>query len=85
MRFLLLVCVVGLALTLNIAVLATTSDDLLASFDPHDPATLLPILADRAQDVSIAARERLQELLDWFTAPYRERLHRTNLLDPLPE
>ena len=33
----------------------TDSDDLLASFDPHDPATLLPILANRAQDVSTDA------------------------------
>ncbi len=85
MRYVILACVLGLAIVLDLAVLVATSDDMLESFDPFHPATLLPIVANRVHTVSTTAGEIVRDLVDWFTAPYRERLHRTLPTEPAPQ
>ncbi len=85
MRYLLLLCVLGLALTLDLSVLVATSGTMLESFDPRHPATLLPIVADRLHTVSTATGELVRDLVEWFAAPYRERLQRTLPTEPAPQ
>lgn len=74
MKNVLLVCVLGLAVAVEVAVFIAASDDSFASFDPHHPATLLPILAGRLHAFRSTARKLVRALVDEFTAPYRERL-----------
>ncbi len=82
MRYVILVCVLGLALTLDLSVLIATSDDSLEAVDLRRPATLLPIVADRMHDVATAAGELMRDLVEWFAAPYRERLHHSLPAEP---
>jgi hypothetical protein len=84
MRYGILVCVVGLALALDLAVLISTSDDLLESFDPRHPSTLVPIVANRLHDLATAMGEVARDLVEWFVGPYRERLHHTLPAEPAP-
>jgi hypothetical protein len=85
MRYVILAFVLGLAIVLDLAVLVATSDDMLESFDPLHPASLVPIVADRVHNLSAAAGELVRDLVDWFTAPYRERLQRTLPIEPAPQ
>jgi hypothetical protein len=84
MRYLILVCVLGLAIAVEVAVLIAASDDSFASFDLHHPATLLPILAGRLHAFRPAARKFVRALVDEFTAPYRERLGHESPTQSLP-
>lgn len=76
MRYLILVCLIGLGLSLIAFGLAGTHGDRLASLDPHHPAALLLSLDNRLHALRSAATELLRGLVDEFTAPYRERLRR---------
>jgi len=79
MRYVLLACVVGLAITCDLAVLTASSDITLETFDPLHPATLLPIMADGLGALRAQAGEAVNDFVEWFTAPYRERLqHETS-------
>lgn len=85
MRYVILVCLVALALALDLAVLISTSDDLLESFDPRHPATLVPIVAKRMHDLATATGNLMRDLVEWFAGPYRERLQRTLPVEPAPQ
>ena len=76
MRYLILVCLLGLGLSLIAFGLAGPPGDRLASFDPHHPAALLLSLDNRLHAFRFAATELLRGLVDEFAAPYRERLRR---------
>ena len=73
MRYVILVCLLGLAIALDLAVFVGASDDAFDSFDPVHPATLLPIVASRLHALTSQVRELdVRELLDALAAPYRE-------------
>ena len=76
MRYLILICLIGLGLSLIALGLAGTPGDRLASFGPHHPAALLLSIDNRLHAFRSAATELLRDLVDEFTAPYRERLRR---------
>jgi hypothetical protein len=79
MRYVLLVCVVGLAITCDLAVLTASSDITLETFDPLHPATLLPVVVNGLDALRGQVGEAANDLVEWFTAPYRERLrHETS-------
>ena len=79
MRYVLLACVVGLALTCDLAVLTASSDITLETFDPLHPATLLPVLGNGLDALGGQVGEAVNEFVEWFAAPYRERLrHETS-------
>ncbi len=73
MRYGILVCLLGLAIALDLFVLVATSDDAFGSFDPLHPATLLPIAAHEMHAVATATGEFMRDLLAWFTAPHHPR------------
>lgn len=85
MRYVILVCLLGLALALDLTVLIATSDDSSEAFDLRHPATLVPIVAHRVHTVSTAAGEFVRDLVEWVAAPYRERLQRTLPTDAPPQ
>ena len=73
MRYVILVCLLGLAIALDLAVFVAASDDAFESFDPFHPATLLPIVAGRFHALESQVRELdVRDLLDVLAAPYRE-------------
>jgi hypothetical protein len=84
MRYVLLACVVVFAITCDLAVLIAVSDDAFETFDPLHPATLLPIVANGLHALRVQAGEAVNDLVKWFTAPYRERLQRPIPPDSLP-
>ena len=72
MRYVILVCLLGLALAFDLAVFVASSDDSLESFDPLRPATLLPIVAGRLHVLKSQIRALdVHDFLDMLTAPYR--------------
>lgn len=85
MRYLIFLCVVGLALLINLSVLIATSDDSLEALDLRHPATLLPIVADRMHNVATAAGAFVRDMVEWCAAPYRERLQRPLPVDTPPQ
>lgn len=85
MRYVILACLVVLALALDCAVFIATTDEAVEAFDPYHPATLLPIVANSCRAAATAASELLRDLLDGVTAPHRERMHRTLSTEPLPQ
>ena len=74
MRYILLACLLGLALAFEIGLLVATSDDAFDSFDPYHPATLLPIVASRVQELQARVRLGVEELVDAVVAPYRAQI-----------
>lgn len=74
MRYILLACLIGLALAFELGALVVTSDDSFGSFDPYHPATLLPIVASRVQDLQSLVRLRVSDLVDAAVAPYRRQI-----------
>lgn len=84
MRSARLVWLLGLPIVFGLGVLIATSDDALESVHLHRPATLLGMAESRLHEIQSHVRELLRDLLDEFTAPYRERLHRTLPTEPLP-
>ncbi len=69
MRYVLLLGVVGLGLALDLTVLVATTDNSFASFDPHHPATFLPIVAYELHKFASAAGDLVRDLLTWWAAP----------------
>jgi hypothetical protein len=74
MRYILLACLLVLALAFELGVLIATSDDSFGSFDPYHPATLFPIVASQIQDLQTRVRVRVSELVDAVIAPYRMQI-----------
>jgi hypothetical protein len=75
MKCFIFVCLLCLAIALDLAAFVGTSDDVFEPFDPLHPATLLPIVAGRLDAVKSQAGELdVQAFLDELAAPYREQL-----------
>jgi hypothetical protein len=74
MRYGLVVLLICLGIAFDLSVYIATSDDAFDAFDPLHPATLLPILANRYRELHSQGRGWLRNLVDEFTAPFRERL-----------
>lgn len=85
MRYVLLVLVICLAIVFNLGVYIATSDESFATFDPLQPATILPIAADRFREIRAQAREMLRDLAEEIVAPYRELLQRRLPTEPSPQ
>jgi len=74
MRYVILVCLLGLALAFDLVVYVASSDDSLESFDLLRPATLLPIVAGRLQVLKSQVRALdVHDFFDALAAPYREQ------------
>lgn len=74
MRYLILICVLGLAIVCDLGVYVATSADAFESFDPLHPATLLPIVLGRLQALRARVGDLVNDLVEEFAAPYRERI-----------
>ena len=73
MRYIILVCLLGLALAFDLVVFVASSDDSFESFDPLRPATFLPTVAGRLHALKSQVRELdVRHFLDVLAAPYRE-------------
>jgi hypothetical protein len=78
MRYVILVCLLGLAIALDLAVVVAASDDSLEPLDPSHPATLFPIVAARLHALGAQLPPLdVHALFDVLAAPYRERMQRT--------
>ncbi|OGB94431.1 MAG: hypothetical protein A2Z31_10520 [candidate division NC10 bacterium RBG_16_65_8] len=85
MLYVFLGCLIGLGLAVGLGLLVATPEELFEFFDPHRSATLFPITASRLREIPTQVHELVRDLVDEFTAPYRERLHREiPLQSPLP-
>ena len=78
MRHVLLVCLLGLAIALELALFIAMADDSRESFDPRHPATLLPVVAGRLDTLRSQVEMRVRELIDTSTAAFRERIRHGN-------
>ena len=76
MRYLILVCLIGLGLTLITFGFAPTTGDHLASLDPHHPAALFLNVEDSLRAFGSAARELVRGLVAEFTDPFHKRFQR---------
>jgi hypothetical protein len=85
MRYVIVASLVGLGLGLILFGIGATSGDRSPSFDPHRPATLLPVAEHRVREFGSAVIELVRDLVDEFTAPYRERIRRDGLTPVLPQ
>lgn len=72
MRYLVLVCLIGLGVGLIAFAFVATGGDHLASFDPHHPATFFPSLESRLRAFHTAASGLLRNLVNEVIGPYRE-------------
>jgi len=71
MRYVVLACVLILAILFDLGVLITTSDDAFRAFDADRPATLVPIASSRIYELSSRLRLHVSDLVDAVTATYR--------------
>jgi len=78
MRYLILVCLIGLGLSL-IAFGLVTPGDRFTSLDPHHPAALFLHIENGLRAFGSAASELVRGLVEEFTNPYRERFRRESL------
>jgi len=84
MRYLILVCLIGLGLGLITFGLATPGDR-VASIDPHHPAALFLNIESGLRAFGSAARELVRGLVEEYTSPYRQRLrHESPTRSPSP-
>jgi hypothetical protein len=84
MKNVLLVCLLGLAIALELALFIAMVDDSRESFDPRHPATLLPVVAGRLDTLRSEVERRVRELIDRSTAAFRERIeHETQTPSPV--
>ena len=74
MRYIVLVCLIGLGLAFGVCLIGARLSDPLASFDPYHPATLFQQVREL----------RVSDLVDTFIAPHRERIRRDALTQSLP-
>jgi hypothetical protein len=77
MKYLVLICLIGLGLGLMTFGLVTPSDP-DAAVGPHHPAALVLDLESDLRTFGSAARELAWGLLAEFTNPFRERFLHTN-------
>jgi hypothetical protein len=85
MRYILLACLLALALALELGALVATSDDSFGSFDPYHPATLFPIVASHVEDLQSRVRLRVGELVDTVIAPYRMQIRHESVDQSEPQ
>ena len=84
MRYLLLVCLIGLGLSLITFGLVTPGDR-DAYLEPQPPVALLLDLESNLRTFGSAARELARGLVAEFTNPFRERfLHTNTSQSPVP-
>ena len=75
MRYVLLSCLLALAIACDLAMFIASSDDAPESFNPLHPTTLVPIKEDRLHTLrSQVAEFDVRHFLDVLAAPYRARL-----------
>jgi hypothetical protein len=77
MKYFLLVCIIGLGLSLIAFGLVTPAEH-PASIDPHHPAALLLDVESGLRVFGSAARELVRGLVAEFTNPFRDRFHHRN-------
>ena len=82
MRYVILVCLLGLAIAVDLAVFIASTGEAFEAFDPYHPSTLLPILTQRLRAAADGTGEMVRDLVEGFTAPFRERVHRTLPTEP---
>jgi hypothetical protein len=83
MKNVLLMCLLGLAIALELALFIAMADDSRESFDPLHPATLLPVVASRLHALRSQAELHVREFIDASTAAFRERVvHETQTSSP---
>jgi len=71
MRYVVLACVLILAILFDLGVLVTTSDNAFRALDADHPATLVPIASSRLHDLQSRLRLHVSDLVDAVTATYR--------------
>lgn len=75
MRYVLLTCLLGLAIACDLAMFIASSDDAPEFFNPLHPTTLVPIMEDRLYTLrSQVAEFDVRHFLDVLAAPYRTPL-----------
>jgi hypothetical protein len=84
MRYVILGCLIALALGLITFGLAATPSDPLASFDPHRPAALLLNIDGQLRAFRAAASELVRDLINEVTAMYDEQIHHEKPGQSLP-
>jgi hypothetical protein len=87
MRYVILACIIAFALgiAVDLGLLIVTADDPVESFDPHDAATEFRVPENALRRLQIVTRNFLQDLIDEFTAPYREQMQRRVPTEPLAQ
>lgn len=82
MRYILLVCTIGLTtVSVGLGLLIAAPDDSIEGFEPHRPATLLPIAAAGFWELHSRIRARVETVL----GELRDVLQRTHLRQALPQ
>jgi hypothetical protein len=71
MRYVVLVCVLILAIAFDLGVLITTTDDPFRALDAGRPATLVPTASSRIHELQSRLRLHVSDLVDAVTATYR--------------
>jgi len=74
MRYILIVCVLALAVAFDLGVLVVTPDNSFVAFGSHHPSSLLPTLARHIQELPSRVRLYENDLVDAVIAPYRTQL-----------
>ena len=83
MRYVILVCLLGLAIGLDLAAFVAASNDAFEPFDPFHPATLLPIVAGRLREIRSQVRAiDVREFFDVLVGPYREPIRHESRTPP---
>lgn len=85
MRYVLLACVLVLAIVFDLGVFVGTSDDAFRAFDPHRPATLVPVVTGRIHELQSRLRLHVSDLVDAVTATYRTWIRHGAPLDSEPQ
>jgi len=85
MRYVLLACVFVFAIAFDLGVFVGTSDDAFRAFDPHRPATLVPVVTGRIHGLQSRLRLHVSDLVDAVTATYREWIRHGAPLDAEPQ
>ena len=85
MRRVLQICFLGLVIALEVALFIAMVDDSRESFDPRQPATLLPIVAGRLDTLRSQVELRVREFIDTSTAAFRDAIrHESPTQPPVP-
>jgi len=85
MRYVLLACALVFAIAFDLGVFVGTPDDAFRAFDPHRPATLVPVVTGRIHELQSRLRLHVSDLVDAVTATYREWIRHGAPLDAEPQ